>query len=104
MATKKEEIKDEFLMFRDLPLVRCGKTIYYGNMSDPFVIMIQITSTKEVGDMEIADRVIIQLLSTDPDASPRERIIKKSEKKGLYNAIDIGSIWLKRALNQSSSN
>jgi len=25
-----------------------------------------------------------------------------SEKKGLYNAIDIGEIWLKRALKQAT--
>lgn len=99
MADKKQE----FLTFRDLPLVRCENTIYYGNMSDPFVVMFQITNTKDLGGLEIADRVIIQLLSTDPNVSPRERIIKKSEKKGLYNAIDIGSIWLKRALNQSGN-
>ncbi|MPN52372.1 hypothetical protein SDC9_200033 [bioreactor metagenome] len=97
MADKKQD----FLTFRELPLVRCDNTIYYGNMSDPYVVMFQITSTKDFNGLEVADRVIVQLLSTDPDASPRERIIKKTEKKGLYNAIDIGSIWLKRALNQN---
>ena len=28
----------------------------------------------------------------------KERIVKKSEKHGLYNAMDIGTIWLERAL------
>ena len=95
------EEKKEFFMFRDKPMVRCGNTIYYGDMRDPFVVMFSITSTKPLGDIEVADRVIVQLLSTDPDASPRERIIKKSEKKGLYNAIDIGEVWLKRALEKA---
>ncbi len=99
MADKK--VQDEFLMFRDKPMVRCGNTIYYGDTRDPFVVMLSITSTKPLGDIEVADRVVVQLLSTDQDASPRERIIKKSEKKGLYAAIDIGEIWLKRALQQA---
>ena len=30
----------------------------------------------------------------------KDRIVKKSEKVGLYNAMDIGSIWLERALNE----
>ncbi len=47
----------------------------------------------------MVEKIMVKLLSTDPNASPRERIIKKSEKKGLYNAMDIGSIWLKRDLN-----
>lgn len=91
--------KNQFLTFKDKPLVRCKNTIYYGDMNDPYVIMLQIMGKKEENGIEMAEKVMVQLLSTDPDASPRERIIKKSEKKGLYNAMDIGSIWLKRALN-----
>lgn len=102
MADEKK-VQNEFLMFRGKPMVRCGNTVYYGDMRDPFVVMLSITSTKLLGDIEVADRVIVQLLSTDSDASPRERIIKKSEKKGLYAAIDIGEIWLKRALQQAAA-
>ena len=40
----------------------------------------------------------VQLLSTDPELRMKERILKKSEKTGLYNAMDIGSVWLERAL------
>ncbi len=95
MAAKKEK---KFLTYKGKPLVRQGNVLYYGNMYDPYVIMLTIQSTKNVGDMEIADKVSVQLLSTDPDVSPRNRIIKKSEKPGLYPAMDIGSIWLERAL------
>ena len=97
---KKNEIK--FLTYKGKPLVRNGNTIYYGNMSDPYVIMLSITSTKEFQGTEVADRVVVQMLSTDPDCRPRERIIKKAEKKGLYNALDVGSIWLQRALDKGT--
>lgn len=93
------EKKKKFLTYKGKPLVRSGKTLYYGNMSDPFVIMMQINSTKKVQDLEVADKVTVQLMNTDPDVRPRERIVKKSEKNGLYNAMDIGAIWLDRALN-----
>ncbi|MDR0314876.1 MAG: hypothetical protein LBH71_02865 [Oscillospiraceae bacterium] len=91
--------KSDFLTYKGKPLVRSGKTIYYGDMSDRFVILLQINSTSMVNELEIADKVTVQLLSTDPDVRPRDRIIKKSEKNGLYNAMDIASIWLHRALN-----
>ena len=94
---------NKFLEYRGKPLVRCGNTIYYGNMNDPYVIMLQITSTKTFNDMEVADRELIQLLNTDPDCRPRDRIVKKSEKKGLYNAMDIGTIWLERALEKGTA-
>ena len=101
MANEKKESK--FLEYRGKPLVRNGNTIYYGKMSDPFVIILQIMGTKTEQDMEVADRVLIQLVNTDPDCRPRDRIVKKSEKKGLYNAMDIATIWLERALEKGTS-
>ena len=98
MAEKK---KAKFLSYKGKPLVRCGNTIYYGNMNDPYVVLLQIVSSKKVNDLDVADKVTVQLLTTDPDARPKDRIIKKSEKKGLYQAMDIGSIWLELALKDS---
>ena len=89
---------EKLFTYKGKPLVRCGRTLYYGNSYDPFVIMMQIASTKTVGDMEIADKILVQLLNTDPNVRPRDAIVKKSEKKGLYAAMDIASIWLERAL------
>jgi hypothetical protein len=94
--------KNKYLTYRGKPLVRKDNTIYYGNMSDEYVVVLQITSTKEFNGLTIADRVVVQLVSTDPDVRPRDRIIKKTEKRGLYNAMDIGTVWLERALNKSA--
>lgn len=88
----------EFLTYKGKPLVRKDNTVYYGDSSEKYVIMMQIMSTKKVGNEEIADKIQIQLISTDSSLSPVERIVKKSEKNGLYNALDIGAIWLERAL------
>lgn len=95
-----ENKNKKFLEYRGRPLVRNGNTIYYGNMSDPYVIVLQISGTKEFNGIELADRVLIQLVSTDDNLRPKDRILKKSEKKGLYNAMDIGTIWLERALEK----
>ena len=54
--------------------------------------------TKKVNDMDVATRVSVQLQLTDPTARSRDRIIKKSEKAGLYTALDFGCVWLERAL------
>lgn len=89
---------EKFLEYKGKPLVRNGNTLYYGNMADDFVIMLKITSQKQVGDLQMADKVTVQLLSTNPFASPKERIVKSSEKKGLYAAMDIAEVWLSRAL------
>ena len=96
MAGKKKN--EPFLMYKGRPLVRSGKTLYYGNMYEPYVIMMQICSTRTEQELEVANRVTVQLLNTDPNVRPRERIVKKSEKQGLYQALDIAAIWLDRAL------
>ena len=93
--------KKQFLMYKGKPLVRSGNTLYYGDMADKCVIMMQILSTKTIMDLTVADKVQVQLLSTDPDLRMKDRILKKSEKSGLYNAMDIGAIWLERALEQN---
>ena len=93
--------KKQFLMYKGKPLVRSGNTLYYGDMADKCVIMMQILSTKTIKDLTVADKVQVQLLSTDKDLRMKDRILKKSEKSGLYNAMDIGAIWLERALEQN---
>lgn len=95
-----ENKKPAFLTYKGKPLVRNGNTIYYGSMSDKYVVMLQIMSTKKAGGMDVADKVVVQLMYTDPDLRTRDRVVKKSEKQGLYNAMDVGSVWLERALNE----
>ncbi len=92
------DTKTSFLTYKGKPLVRKGNSIYYGNMSDPFVILLSIASTHEVHGVKIADKVIVQLLDTNPNINPMEAIVKRSEKNGMWAAIEIGSIWLERAL------
>lgn len=86
------------LTYKGRPLVRSGKEIYYGNMTDPYVAYLQILTTTKMGDQEIADKVMVAILSTDESKPLPERIMRRSTKNGLYNALDIGSIWLERAL------
>ena len=90
---------ETILTYKGKPLVRSGNMLYYGDMSEKCVVVLQVLTNKTVGDMTIADKVQVQLLSTDPEVRMKDRILKKSEKNGLYNAMDIGSIWLERTLN-----
>ena len=63
---------------------------------------LQIQSTKTVGGVDVADKVHLQLLSTD-ESKPREaRVARQTTKNGLYNALDIGSIWLQKAKRETA--
>lgn len=93
------ENQPSFLTYKGKPLVRKGNTIYYGNMNDPFVILLTVVSSHEVHGVNISDKVTVQLLNTDPSINPFDAIVKRTEKTGLWNAIYIASVWLERALN-----
>jgi len=98
MAEKK---KAKFLSYKGKPLVRCGNTIYYGYMNEPYVILIQIKSSKKVQELDVADKVTIQLVKTDPTLRPKDSIVKKADKMNLFQAMDIGAIWLDLALKKA---
>ena len=67
-------------------------------MGDSHIVMLQILETKKQGDLDVATRVSVQLQLTDPTVRNRDRIVKRSEKDGFYAALDVGCVWLERAL------
>lgn len=86
------------LMYKGRPLMRKDNLVYYGSMADSHIVMLQILETKKLNGTDIASRVSVQLQLTDPTARSRDRIVKKSEKDGFYTALDVGCVWLERAL------
>ena len=73
MAEKKNDFP---LTYKGHPLRRKDNLIYYGSMADKYIIALQILATQS-----------------------RDRVVKKSEKQNLYDAMDVGAIWLERALS-----
>lgn len=89
------------LQYKGHPLMRKDNLVYYGSMADSHIIMLQILETKKVGDTDVAGRVSVELQLTDPNVRARERIVKKSEKDGFFTALDLGCVWLNRALKDA---
>lgn len=85
------------LTYKGRPLMRKDNMIYYGSMADSHIVMLQVLESKKVNGLDVATRVSVQLLLNDPNLKSRERIVKKSEKDGLYTALDVGCVWLERA-------
>jgi len=90
--------KRKALEYKGHPLRRKDNLIYYGNMSEKYIIMLQITESKPLDDLNLASRIQVQLQYTDPDLKSRDRVVKKSEKTSFYEAMDVAAVWLNRAL------
>lgn len=90
--------KAKTLTFRDRPLMRKDGLIYYGSMGDKYIIMLQVLESTTVKEMQVASKLSVELQRTDPNLKSKDRVVRRSEKSGLYPALDIASIWLERAL------
>ncbi|MCD7730719.1 MAG: hypothetical protein LUI05_04395 [Oscillospiraceae bacterium] len=88
--------KKDFFSYKGLPLVRKDDTIYYGNMYDDYVVMMEIKEKTRVGDIDVASKIKIYKMATDEKLNPLEAIVKSSEKTSLYEALDIAYVWLSR--------
>lgn len=86
-----------FLTYKERPLVRSGNVIFYGNLTDKYVVMMQILASSPDGDIEKSTRISVELQNNDPEAKPNERVIQKTEKKSMAEAMEIATIWLDRA-------
>ena len=90
--------KSGVLEYKGHPLRRKDNLIYYGSMAEKYIIMLQVTESKQLEDLNLATRIVVQLQYTDPDLKSRDRVVKKSEKTSFYEAIDVAAVWLERAL------
>lgn len=101
--------KDQYLMYRGKPLVREKNAICYGDMSDKYILFLIILSTVAVDSntpgkkCEVPDKILVQILSTDTSKPSHERMVKQFEKNGLFEAMDIGLIWLDKLNGQQAA-
>lgn len=88
-------MSNRFFTYKGFPLVRHDDVIYYGNMADDFVVMLQILDKTRINNLDVASKIKIYQMSTDLTLKPNEAIKKTSEKESLYEALDLANAWLK---------
>ena len=89
-AAKKEQTA---LLYKNIPLVKRGNVIIYGDMFENVYIQMEILGTSQVKGLELANNVSVSLIENG-------RTIKKVEKESLFRALDIGAFWLESAKAQ----
>ena len=88
--------KDNYLYYKEKPLIRVGDMIYYGNLTDKDVYVIQMLDSKEEKGLNISTRLSIKLNQNKGDL--KFKPIKKAERDSIYTAIDLAEYWLNEAL------
>ncbi len=91
-------MNEKFSTYKGFPLVRSGNQLYYGYMSDPYVIWIQILDYKEINGEKMTSKVRVIQMDTN-ETNPIKAFVKNTEREcGLYEALDIAKVWLDKAL------
>ncbi len=86
----------DFLTNKNKPLVKKGNTVYFGDMSEKFVIRFDILTSHKEGDIEVADKIKVNLIKNDSEKL--DNVTKSTEKNGFNEAMYFASTWLDRAL------
>ena len=86
----------EFLTYKDKPLVRSGNIIYYGDMSEKYVVKLEILTSHKENNLEVADKIKVMLLKNNN--KKEDDVIKSTEKEGFAEAMNFALVWLERAL------
>ena len=87
--------KNEYILYKGLPLVREGNTICYGDLNEKYMLMLNIISEKENGE---PDMIMVQICHT----GDKNKIVKGKQafKNGLFEALDLGVEWLKHIIKE----
>ena len=86
------------LTYKGKPLVRKDNVICFGDANnDKYIMTLTIKEKKNEKGLEVATKVLILIQSSDSNS---EEIVKFGEKDSLYEAFEIGEIWLDSLLKQ----
>lgn len=94
-AAKKKKV----LTYNGKPIIRCGNRIYYGNLEDKLILVLDIQETKKVNDLDVTTKVLVQVMDNTGELG-KGQVFRKATRDNLYKALDIGEWWLKDALKQ----
>ncbi len=88
-------MSESYFTYKARPVVRSGKTIYYGSMAEPYVVMLNVISEAPQGDLKAASAIKCYLMKTDKDLNPMQAITKTAERSSLFDALELAAAWLK---------
>lgn len=88
-------MSEQYFTYKDRPVVRNGKTIYYGSMAQPYVVMMNVTKEEKADDLSVASEIRCYLMKTDKSLNPMEAVTKQAARPTLYEALELAAAWLK---------
>ena len=95
MAETRNMVKGNILYYKDKPLVREKDTICYGDFTEKCVLIFEIMSYVEEEGQKVPGKIFIQVLDSESG-----KILKQSEKEGMFEAFNYGIFWYEKFLTE----
>ncbi len=101
MANEKNVV-DNYIIYKNRPLVRENNLICYGDMNDKFVLFLMILGSRKADTqnpdikIDVPENIVGQIISTDASKPLPQRVVEQFTKKTLYDALDFGTVRLDR--------
>ncbi len=93
----KETVSGNYLMYQGKPLIRQDNAYVWGDMkNDRAALLLLVLSNKEINGQQVPDNILVQVVSTEDT----QKVLKQGQKNGLFAALDIGTVWLKKELGE----
>ena len=90
-------VSGNYLMYQGKPLIRQDNSYVWGDMkNDRAVLLLLVLSNKEINGQQVPDNILVQVVSTEDT----QKVLKQGQKNGLFAALDIGTVWLKKELGE----
>ncbi len=93
--------KKKQLTYKGKPIYRQGNRIYYGNLEDDLILVIDIVETKNIYGRQITQKAVFSIQDNTGELG-QGTVYRKGERDNLYKAFDMGSWWLQDALDMQS--
>lgn len=89
--------KDQYVLYKGLPLVRDGDVLCYGDLNEKYILTLNILAKD---DKENPNMIMVQICHSND----RNKIVKGKQafKKDLFEALDLGGIWLEQILKEEN--
>lgn len=92
--------KSKELTYKGKPVYRQGNRIYYGDLDERLILVMDILETEQRVDVAITKKVKFHIQDNTGPVLGEGTNYRSGERDNLYSAFDIGSWWLQDALDQ----
>ncbi len=85
--------ENEFVEYKNRPLVRQGNDIFYGDLSEEYHVYMMIMSDKpsnKTGE-SVPDKIMVQLRKNGTQMPAKQTLAH-----GIVDALDTAAVWLER--------